>query len=48
MLKEELQRKIAEYEYMLNKTNMSYLSKEGLIREFVSLLKEIEGDINER
>ena len=48
MMKEELQRKIAEYKYILNKTNMSYLSKEGLIREFVSLLKEIEGDINER
>ena len=42
MMKEELQRKIDEYQYMLNKTNMSYLSKEGLIREFVSLLKEIE------
>ena len=42
MTKNELKEKIAEYEYMLNKTNMSYLSKEGLIREFVSLLKEIE------
>ena len=42
MMKEELQRKIDEYQYMLDKTNMSYLSKEGFIREFVSLLEEIE------
>ena len=42
MMKEKLQRKIDEYQYMLNKTNMSYLSKEGLIREFISLLEEIE------
>jgi len=27
---------------MLNKTNMSYLFKEGLIKEFVALLKDIE------
>ena len=45
MMKEELQRKIDEYEYMLNKTNMSYLSKEGLIREFVILLEEIRDEI---
>ena len=45
MMKEELQRKIDEYKYMLNKTNMSYLSKEGLIREFVSLLEEIRDEI---
>jgi len=42
MTKNELKEKIAEYEYMLNKTNMSYLSKEGLIKEFVALLKDIE------
>ena len=45
MMKEELQRKIDEYKYMLNKTNMSYLSKEGLIREFVTLLEEIRDEI---
>ena len=45
MMKEELQRKIDEYKYMLNKTNMSYLSKDGLIREFVSLLEEIRDEI---
>ena len=45
MMKEELQRKIDEYQYMLNKTNMSYLSKEGLIREFISLLEEIRDEI---
>ena len=42
MTKNELKEEIAKYEYMLNKTNMSYLSKEGLIREFVSILEEIE------
>ena len=42
MLKEELQRKIDEYQYMLDKTNMSYFSKNGLIREFISLLEEIK------
>ena len=45
MMKEELQRKIDEYQYMLDKTNMSYLSKEGLIREFVTLLEEIKDEI---
>ena len=45
MTKNELKEKIAEYEYMLNKTNMSYLSKEGLIREFVTLLEEIRDEI---
>ena len=45
MMKEELQRKIDEYQYMLNKTNMSYLSKEGLNREFVTLLEEIRDEI---
>ena len=45
MMKEELQRKIDEYKYILNKTNMSYLSKEGLIREFVTLLEEIRDEI---
>ena len=45
MMKEELQRKIDEYQYMLDKTNMSYLSKEGLIREFVTLLEEIRDEI---
>ena len=45
MMKEELQRKINEYQYMLDKTNMSYLSKEGLIREFVTLLEEISDEI---
>ena len=45
MMKEELQHKIDEYQYMLDKTNMSYLSKEGLIREFVTLLEEIRDEI---
>ena len=45
MTKNELKDKIAEYKYILNKTNMSYLSKEGLIREFVSLLEEISDEI---
>ena len=45
MTKNELKDKIAEYKYMLNKTNMSYLSKDGLIREFVSLLEEIKDEI---
>ena len=45
MTKNELKEKIAEYKYILNKTNISYLSKEGLIREFVSLLEEIRDEI---
>ena len=44
MTKNELKDKIAEYKYILNKTNMSYLSKEGLIREFVTLLEEIRDE----
>ena len=42
MTKNELKEEIAKYEYMLNKTNMSYISKGVLVRGFVSLLEEIE------